>query len=237
MPGLNYLLVTTTEYPTSHFSICAFAHGRIGEVSHLCQSLILLPIEFFYSADTTTTTAQSGSSHLNHLLKSHLINLSPSKALDEIYALQKLNASLSALESELKTATNPNDRNNPTNTTTISSPPSSKTEKTSPDETPSLPPKETETETETMLLAPSSGTLIADCLEIPELEQEIERAIHQVGRALTDGKEKKEKEEEEQEKSTTTKTTTTTTTTTTTKSVPKPESESESESKNPDNRI
>ena len=45
----------------------------------------------------------------------------------------------------------------------------------------------------TMLLSPSDGRLIAECLEVPEMEQEIERAIQQVGGAL---KVKKESEEE-----------------------------------------
>lgn len=45
----------------------------------------------------------------------------------------------------------------------------------------------------TMLLLPSDGGHIANCLDIPELEQEIERAIHQVQGEL---KAKKESEEE-----------------------------------------
>lgn len=44
-----------------------------------------------------------------------------------------------------------------------------------------------------MLLSASSGRLIADCLEAPELEQEIERAVHQIEGAL---KAKKELNEE-----------------------------------------
>lgn len=47
----------------------------------------------------------------------------------------------------------------------------------------------------TMLLSRSDGRFIAECLEVPEMEQEIERAIHQVGGAL---KAKKELEEEKQ---------------------------------------
>lgn len=38
---------------------------------------------------------------------------------------------------------------------------------------------------ESMLLSASSGRLIALCLEAPELEQEIERAVKQVEKALT----------------------------------------------------
>lgn len=36
----------------------------------------------------------------------------------------------------------------------------------------------------TMLLLPSDGRIIAETLEVPELEQEVERAIHQVGAQL-----------------------------------------------------
>ena len=43
-----------------------------------------------------------------------------------------------------------------------------------------------------MLLSPTSGKVIADCLETPEIEQEIERAILQVERALKSKKELKE---------------------------------------------
>lgn len=50
-------------------------------------------------------------------------------------------------------------------------------------------------DTETMLLSASSGRLIADSLEAPELEQEIERAIHQVEGTL---KAKRELNEEKQ---------------------------------------
>lgn len=35
-----------------------------------------------------------------------------------------------------------------------------------------------------MLLSPSDGRIIAETLEVPELEQEVERAIHQVNAQL-----------------------------------------------------
>lgn len=35
-----------------------------------------------------------------------------------------------------------------------------------------------------MLLSPSDGRIIAETLEVPELEQEVERAIHQVSAQL-----------------------------------------------------
>ena len=40
-----------------------------------------------------------------------------------------------------------------------------------------------------MLLSPLDGRVIADRLEVPEIEQEIERAIHQVQGALDSKKE------------------------------------------------
>lgn len=39
-----------------------------------------------------------------------------------------------------------------------------------------------------MLLSPSDGRIIAETLEVPELEQEVERAIHQVGSELRKNK-------------------------------------------------
>lgn len=39
-----------------------------------------------------------------------------------------------------------------------------------------------------MLLSPSDGKIIAETLEVPELEQEVERAIHQVSSQLRKNK-------------------------------------------------
>lgn len=94
--------------------------------------------------------------------------LSCSKILDEIYALQKLNRSLETLKSEYKAIQ-------------------------SPTESESIFSESLETPSETMLLSPSSGMLIAECLEIPDIEQEVERAIHQVAASL---RPKRELEEE-----------------------------------------
>jgi hypothetical protein len=101
-------------------------------------------------------------------MDNQLVNLSPSKILDEIYTLQRLDMRLKALKSEY---------------TTIQS--QAQTETTSPEnpETqsdnpyPQLP-------AEQMLLSPSSGRLIAECLKVPDIEQEVERAIHQVEASL-----------------------------------------------------
>ena len=43
-----------------------------------------------------------------------------------------------------------------------------------------------------MLLSPSDGRIIAETLEIPELEQEVERAIHQVSAQLRKNKDASE---------------------------------------------
>lgn len=43
-----------------------------------------------------------------------------------------------------------------------------------------------------MLLSPSDGRIIAETLEVPELEQEVERAIHQVSAQLMRNKDASE---------------------------------------------
>lgn len=85
--------------------------------------------------------------------------LSHSQALDEIYAFQKLDRSLKTLKAEYGA---------------IQSPTESEGTSSGSSENPS----------ETMLLSPSSGRLIADCLGAPDIEQEVERAIHQVEASL-----------------------------------------------------
>ena len=117
------------------------------------------------------TSARSGSKHLNFLLENQLVLPSNSKILDEIYTLQKLTRSLETLKSDLRTIQSPS-KNEIISSERIESPsriPSSDSAE-SPDET--------------MLLSPSSGLLIAECLELPEIEQEVERAIHQVETSL-----------------------------------------------------
>lgn len=58
---------------------------------------------------------------------------------------------------------------------------------------PTTPPQKTEEE---LLLSRSSGALIADCLKVPELAVEIQRAVWQVERSL---KAKRELQEEKAE--------------------------------------
>lgn len=98
-----------------------------------------------------------------------MIELAPSSILDKVYAVQGIGVSLKELDKEVENIKTPS-----SHSTALD---------------------EAENPPATMLLSPSHGKLIADYLEVPEMEQEIERAIHQVEGAL---KAKKELEEEKQ---------------------------------------
>lgn len=135
----------------------------------------LIPIvpnlPFFYLAFRAWShwRARSGSAHLEFLLEKKLIELAPSSILDKVYAVQGIGVSLKELDKEVENIKTPS-----SHSTALD---------------------EAENPPATMLLSPSDGKLIADYLEVPEMEQEIERAIHQVEGAL---KAKKELEEEKQ---------------------------------------
>lgn len=107
--------------------------------------------------------------HVEFLLENKLIKLVPSSILDKIYAVQGIGVSIKELDTEIENMKTPS-----RSTSAL-------------DEAGNLP--------ATMLLSPSDGKLIADCLDVPEMEQEIERAIHQVEKAL---KAKKRLKEEKQ---------------------------------------
>lgn len=98
-----------------------------------------------------------------------MIELAPSSILDKVYAVQGVGASLKEIDKEVENMKTPSGSSSAF------------------DESGNLP--------ATMLLSPSDGRLIADCLEVPEIEQEVERAIHQVEGAL---KAEKQVEEEKQ---------------------------------------
>lgn len=105
-----------------------------------------------------------------------MIELAPSSTLDAAYALNGARVVLKELEKEIEYIKRPSG----------SSPPL--------DESGNLP-------ASTTLLLPSDGRLIASCLDVPEMEQEIERAIHQIQGELkakkeSEGKEEKEEKEE-----------------------------------------
>ncbi|KAL9583956.1 MAG: hypothetical protein Q9212_002406 [Teloschistes hypoglaucus] len=114
--------------------------------------------------------ARSGSQHIDFLLGRQLVHLTTSSSLDLAYALGRMDASMKEIESEVKGALE-GDSN-------------------------TLPGIEPAVEAERMLLTQSSGRIIADVVEVPELEEHVQRAVKQVEKAL---KGKKELQEEKQE--------------------------------------
>lgn len=104
--------------------------------------------------------------HLEFLLQHKLIKLSPSRLIDTVYAVQNIGRSLQALSKEFGNKITPPIQN-------------TRSEKSE--------------EEPIMLLSPSDGRIIAETLEVPELEQELERAIHQVGAQLRRNKDVSEK--------------------------------------------
>lgn len=100
-------------------------------------------------------------------MENKLIKQSPSSILDIAYKIQNFEKSLKNLDTEFKAIESESDDKEAF-------------------------PNDMNNDTETMLLSASSGRLIADSLEVPELEQEIERAIHQVEGTLKAKRELKE---------------------------------------------
>ena len=98
--------------------------------------------------------ARSGSQHLEFLLENKLTRLSPSPALRNAYTKATLDASLESLRKDWHSLQN----------------------KTDSDAT-------AEERTEQMILPRKSGKAIAEQIEVPGLEVEIERAVWQVERA------------------------------------------------------
>lgn len=110
--------------------------------------------------------ARSASVHLEFLLQHKLIKLAPSRLIDSVYAVQNIGRSLQALSKEVG-----NKITSPIQNTR----------------------SEESEEEPIMLLSPSDGRIIAETLEVPELEQELERAIHQVSAQLRRNKDVSEK--------------------------------------------
>ena len=108
-----------------------------------------------------------GSQHLEFLLKNDLMELNPSKILREAYAQATLDASLKRLQQELQDIREKKQRDD-----TVDDP------------------------SEQMILSKTSGKIIAEQLEVPALEVEIERAIWQVERALSSKRELLEEKRE-----------------------------------------
>ena len=113
--------------------------------------------------------ARGGSQHIEFLLKNKLVHAMPSKMLEIAYAEAKMKEDLRGVRTELSEIASEK-----------SNKPVSKAPK----------------DEEKMLLSESSGQLIADYLEVPELAVEIQRAVWQVDRAL---KAKQEYQEEKKE--------------------------------------
>lgn len=101
-------------------------------------------------------------------MKNHLLSLTTFPTLDLTYSTCGLDASLKQFDQEAEKTLG-----EPIDTTPIVKP---------------------NVEAERMLLTPSSGRLIADMVDVPELEEHIHRAVKQVEKSL------KAKEELHQEK-------------------------------------
>lgn len=116
---------------------------------------------------TELPTARGGSKHLRFLLDNKLVETTPSSVLRVAYAEAFMDKTLGELGMDLDS---------------IRSKTSSQ---------PALDINE-----EILLLGETSGDLIADHLEVPELAVEINRAVWQVGRSLKAKQELKEEQKE-----------------------------------------
>ncbi|KAL8777942.1 MAG: hypothetical protein Q9194_002273 [Teloschistes cf. exilis] len=114
--------------------------------------------------------ARSGSQHIDFLLGRQLVHLTRSSSLDLAYALGRMDASMKTLDLEVKDA--------------VEGDPNSK------------PGVEPAMEAERMLLTQSSGRVIADVVEVPELVEHIQRAVKQVEKALRGEKGLQEEKQE-----------------------------------------
>ncbi|KAL8816398.1 MAG: hypothetical protein Q9223_004585 [Gallowayella weberi] len=114
--------------------------------------------------------ARSGSQHVEFLLNNRLLKFTASNRLDLGYTAGGLETKMKELDSEAKKVLDkPADVN--------SDPEASK-------------------DTEKILLTQSSGSFIADLTQVPELEEQVQRAVKQVEKSL---RAKKELQEEKQE--------------------------------------
>lgn len=104
-------------------------------------------------------TARCGSEHIEFLVKNKLFEKSPSSVLDTAYAVNSIGVSLGRIQQDVKH---------------LSAPGQGLQQAESQSHEPA----------EEMLLSKADGIFIADCLNIPELAPEIERAVWQVERAI-----------------------------------------------------
>ncbi|KAI4145404.1 MAG: hypothetical protein L6R39_003808 [Caloplaca ligustica] len=114
--------------------------------------------------------ARSGSRHVDFLLDNRLLTLTASPKLDMAYTAGGLDVSMKELDQEA--------------------------EKVLREASKSSSGTKTDVEAERMLLTSSSGRLIADMVEVPELEEQIHRAVKQVEKSLRAEREYKEEKQE-----------------------------------------
>lgn len=117
--------------------------------------------EQLHILSNVSSTARSGSKHLEFLLDKKLINLKPSTTLRFAYTEATIDHSIKQIEDEL------NDIGTDTQIGPIVEEPREK-----------------------MLLSPASGAVIAERLKIPEAQMEIDRAVWQIERTITAQQEK-----------------------------------------------
>lgn len=118
--------------------------------------------------------ARSGSQHIDFLLKNRLLKLTPSSNLDVAYTEGGLDLSMRELDSEVEDVL----------------------KKKASDH--SIP--RTDPEAERILLTQTSGKYIAGIVEVPGLEEHVQRAVKQIEKSLRTQQKLKETENESREK-------------------------------------
>ncbi|KAL8681915.1 MAG: hypothetical protein Q9186_002001 [Xanthomendoza sp. 1 TL-2023] len=113
---------------------------------------------------------RSGSQHVDFLLNNSLLKFTASPKLDLGYTAGGLEITMKELDSEAKKV--------------LDKPPDSSSE------------PEASKDTERILLTQSSGSFIADLTEVPELEEQVQRAVKQVEKSLTANKELQEEKQD-----------------------------------------
>ena len=150
---------------------CAFEPGLIGEVCTFQQAPSFSNASMV--ADKSFHAARSGSQHIEFLLDLHLVKPQASKQLRMAYSEAAMDVSMQQIETE---------------NAALSPTPSSSTDGRNKEET--------GFEEEQMLLSKSSGKVLADWLEIPEIQVEVDRAIWQVERSIRGKRELSEEKKE-----------------------------------------
>ncbi|KAL9597199.1 MAG: hypothetical protein Q9179_004351 [Wetmoreana sp. 5 TL-2023] len=113
--------------------------------------------------------ARSGSRHLDFLLDRRFFQFATSPALELAYRVGRLDTSMKEIDSDAESILY---------------------------KSPRSPGPKADASGERMLLTQSNGKTIADLMGVPELEEQIQRAVKQVGRALSAKNELQEEKEE-----------------------------------------